>query len=343
MAIQPQNTTKTTEKQVNLSQQEAILTKQIIPSMVLAPSAHNTQPWKFQVSGNHIDVMVDWGRHLHISDPTHRQLYVSIGCVIENALVAGYFWDYAPSVEYFPEGRHTTSPVARIIFTKNKVGEKGIAANLFSAIEARRTNRLDYNTEPLTATEKNALYTRNNEEVVLVEDRDGIEAIAKASEIATLKTLSRTDFKNELSHWVRSSWTKENDGMPGYAMGIPAPLSLISHFMVRFAPIHKQEGPKTYKQMKQTSAIAVIATKGDGPEDWMRAGQLLERVWLEATIEGIAAAPVVAAIEAGEETRAQITEVVGEGLYPQSIIRLGHAKDVNLRATPRRNIEDCLS
>ncbi len=34
---------------------------------VLAPSSHNTQPWKFRVSGDRIDVFVDLERWLKVA------------------------------------------------------------------------------------------------------------------------------------------------------------------------------------------------------------------------------------------------------------------------------------
>ena len=125
-------------------------------------------------------------------------------------------------------------------------------------------------------------------------------------------------------------------------MGIPAPVSLIAPIMVRFAPIHKQEGPKTRQQMISSSAIAIVTSTTDTPTDWLKAGQLLEQLWLEATAANLAAAPLVAAIEAGDAIRAKLKEALNITRLPQSILRFGHSSESLLRATPRRSVEDCL-
>ena len=38
----------------------------------LAPSSHNSQPWKFVVGASEIDVFADLSRWLKVSDPSRR-------------------------------------------------------------------------------------------------------------------------------------------------------------------------------------------------------------------------------------------------------------------------------
>ena len=51
---------------------------------ILAPSSHNTQPWKFSISEDKIKVFADKNRWLKVADPDQRELYISTGCAIEN-------------------------------------------------------------------------------------------------------------------------------------------------------------------------------------------------------------------------------------------------------------------
>lgn len=314
----------------------------VIASAILAASAHNTQPWKFKVTGNTVDVFVDWDRHLTVSDPSLRELYISIGCAITNILVAARYSEYEPQLSYFPAGEGKKNPVARIVCNKTNHSSNSINTALFSAIANRRTDRNTYDKQPLTDKERQELPATNNKTVILLEDNDKIAEIAELTEEATIRTLSRKDFKEELSHWVRNNWTKQHDGMPGYAMGIPAPLSLISPIMVRLAPIHKQEGPKTREQMNSSSAVAIIAHETDSLINWVKSGQTIEQIWLEATAAGLSVAPLVASVEAGEDTRSRLKQILGTNLLPQSILRLGHTDHKPLRSSPRRTIEECL-
>ena len=314
----------------------------IIPSAILAASAHNTQPWKFKVTNSTVDVFVDWDRHLTVSDPSLRELYISIGCAITNILVAAKYWDYEPKLSYFPEGEGKKSPVARIVCNKPNHSSNGNNAALFTAIVNRRTDRNVYDKQPLTNNEKQALPIIDNEDITLLEDNDKIDKIAKLTEEATIRTLSRKDFKEELSHWVRNNWTSQHDGMPGYAMGIPAPLSLVGSIMVRLAPIHKQEGPKTREQMNSSSAVIIIGSKTDSQINWVKSGQAMEQVWLEATAAGLSVAPLIASVEAGEDTRSSLKQILGTNLLPQSVLRLGHTDHKPLRSSPRRTLEECM-
>ena len=313
----------------------------ILAAAVLAPSAHNTQPWKFKTAANQLDFFIDWSRHLTVSDPTGRELYVSLGCTIANAVVAARHLGLAPTVTFFPEGEGKDHPAARMVLAGRSAASGTDAADLYGAVNDRRTDRSLYDGQPLTSAERSRLVITDN--VVLVEDRAIIAALAELTGESTGKTLSRSDFKAELSHWVRNSWTRQADGMPGYAMGIPAPVSLVAPLMVRLTPIHRQQRVETRQEMQSASVVAVITSAQDTPRDWLVAGQTLENLWLSATAAGLAAMPLVAAIEAGESTRTRLREIIGGTRLPQSLLRIGHSQREELKATPRRTVEDCLA
>src|SRR4051812_23735567 len=69
---------------------------------ILAPSLHNTQPWKFMIHDNEMRVLADRSRQLQIADPDARELYISLGCALENLLTAATFFGLSASVAYFP-------------------------------------------------------------------------------------------------------------------------------------------------------------------------------------------------------------------------------------------------
>src|ERR1044071_5740294 len=70
---------------------------------ILAPSSHNTQPWKFAVSRDEIAIFVNKDRWLRIADPDQRELYASVGCALENLLIAAEHFGYGCQLTYFPE------------------------------------------------------------------------------------------------------------------------------------------------------------------------------------------------------------------------------------------------
>ena len=54
----------------------------------LAPNGHNTQPWRFLARVGGISVVPDFSRRTPIVDPDDHHLWVSLGCAVENLLIA---------------------------------------------------------------------------------------------------------------------------------------------------------------------------------------------------------------------------------------------------------------
>ena len=63
--------------------------RHVIEAASLAPSVHNTQPWRFVVREDGFDLLADPGRQLSVLDPTGRQLHLSCGAALVTARVAG--------------------------------------------------------------------------------------------------------------------------------------------------------------------------------------------------------------------------------------------------------------
>src|SRR4029079_3545214 len=55
---------------------------------VLAPSGHNTQPWRFVLSDTHVDVVADSSRALQMVDPHDREMAMSCAAAAETLLAA---------------------------------------------------------------------------------------------------------------------------------------------------------------------------------------------------------------------------------------------------------------
>ena len=66
----------------------------------LAASSHNTQPWRFELDGDRIRVFADTSRQLRVADPDRRELFLSVGCAVENLVVAAEHYGYATTVTY---------------------------------------------------------------------------------------------------------------------------------------------------------------------------------------------------------------------------------------------------
>ncbi|MCP4040847.1 MAG: hypothetical protein GY731_02675, partial [Gammaproteobacteria bacterium] len=60
----------------------------IVMCATLAANPHNTQPWKFKIASDRIELFADRERNLGAADATRRMMQMGIGCAIENMHVA---------------------------------------------------------------------------------------------------------------------------------------------------------------------------------------------------------------------------------------------------------------
>ncbi|MCG6898167.1 MAG: hypothetical protein LJE60_13835 [Thiocapsa sp.] len=75
------------------------IAEQLIPFAVRAPSGHNAQPWQFSVNQDRIRIFPDLSRRLPVVDPDDHALFISLGCALENVVVAASHLGLAASID----------------------------------------------------------------------------------------------------------------------------------------------------------------------------------------------------------------------------------------------------
>ena len=114
---------------------------------VLAPNAHNTQPWLLDLRRpSEVDLYVDRRRTLLRTDPLFRQVHISHGTFLELLDMACRELGYAPEIAYFPQGEYgadvlADKPTAAIRFVPSAGANKD---PLFAQIVRRISNRRAY-------------------------------------------------------------------------------------------------------------------------------------------------------------------------------------------------------
>ncbi len=90
---------------------------------------------------------------------------------------------------------------------------------------------------------------------------------------------------------------------------------------------------------EQVPQLALLGTSGDARADWLRAGQALERVLLQATADGLATSMTSQPLEWPALRWTVRDPVAGMG-HVQMVIRLGYGPQGP--ATPRRPVSEVL-
>jgi hypothetical protein len=115
---------------------------------ILAPSARNSQPWAFSVQKDRVHVIADLRRCQAVGDADRRELYISLGCSLENLLVAAEHFGFRHGVSYFPEPRHEEL-VATIAFAPGGVPSGARAGATLSSILRRHNDNSVFRTVPV--------------------------------------------------------------------------------------------------------------------------------------------------------------------------------------------------
>src|SRR5512140_1059344 len=110
--------------------------------VILAPSTHNTQPWRFALSADGIEIYADYTRRLPVADSANRELLMSVGAAIMNLRVAAAHFGFACRVDYNINGdSERPIAVASLVPGGPPDAKSEHLASLFGAIPRRHTNR----------------------------------------------------------------------------------------------------------------------------------------------------------------------------------------------------------
>ncbi|HEX6922134.1 MAG TPA: nitroreductase [Actinomycetes bacterium] len=297
-----------------------------------APSVHNTQPWEFVVSRTRIDLYADPRRQLRRADPTGRSLLVSCGAALFNLRVAAEQLGFRPRVRRLPD-RDAPTLVASLAFD-HRLHDPGDLAELYPAVELRRTNRLPFEERPV----EDALVSRLCHEAALenamlrvYSDPDEVLRLVKLVHDADSRMHADPAVTAERAGWIHRGG--RDDGIPASALG-PRPEQV--HMPFRDLAAGPDPGRENAR-FERTPTIAVLSTRHDTVTDWVRAGEALERVLLAATTAGLSASFVNQPLEIEELRWLVRSPMTGIG-HPQMVMRVGYGRPVP--PTPRRPLED---
>jgi len=296
--------------------------KFLVNFAVLAPSSHNSQPWKFEIKDNEIILRPDFERSLPFSDKNHRQLYISLGAALENLLIAANYYNFKTNVKYINTGSDNFSII--ISFEKSEAKEQNNEHLVFS-IPRRRTNRNKYSDCALDQSliNKIAGFADVDTKIDFILEKDKKDKISDVVSNALITAMDQKDFRKELSEYIKSNITNSPVGMPASGFGIPTSISLFASSMLKrinMNNITKKQDEALLKNF--TPAFILISTKNDNVEDWIKSGRIYESVTLEAEKNNIKTAPMAAAIQIGEFYK-DLQRILDLSFRPQVFCRVG--------------------
>ena len=308
----------------------------LIATAARAPSVHNTQPWRFKVSQDAIELYADPRRKLRI-DTVGREMLISCGAALFGLRLAIRSLGYLPVTELLPD------PARLRLLARVRLGAAAAATGaerrMLEAIPHRHTHRGPFADEPLPegllpGLQHDAL--AEDARLVLVEPArsygqlaDIVNAVGRRQDLDSVA-------RAEMRRWSRTVGSAARDGVPAQAFpgqafpqagsGQRARLRQRDFDLGRGLGLLVAGGPPA-------AATAVLVTRGDGRADWLRAGQALHRLLTHAAAKWVFASLHSQPLEAAA-IRSEIQARLALPGAPQMLLQLGLARTT--QATARR-------
>lgn len=309
--------------------------RHVVQAATLAPSVHNTQPWRFAMLPDGFELLADPSRQLQVLDPTTRQLHLSCGAALANARVAARALGFHAVVELLPE-RRSPELLARLAL-RPAPKPRGAEIALALAVMKRHTVREPFDARPLPDDLVDALRRAAEQEGAALRPlRDEGELVSLAVLLSGADWTEERDpaYRRELAAWVRDGAA---DGIPTHALQSERPRG--STLRLRdFTLSHPERGEGTAPEAEDP-AVVVLTTRYDDRTAWLQAGQAMESVLLHAAVHGVQAQPLGQVVDL-PGPRAALKAALGLTGTPQMVLRLGYAHA--RAATPRRDVDDVL-
>ncbi len=307
---------------------------QVLTSASLAPSVHNTQPWKFRLLPDRIELHPDPCRQLAATDPEGRELRLSCGAALFNLRLALQGMGVRPLVSMLP-GRNAPGALA-VIRRGGTVKTDDEMRALLEAVPRRRTNRRPFHEAAVDPRQRHALVRAAELErswlhvVITREDRAQLKHLVQAAhQFQQADESVQAELAAFTGHREHAT-----DGIPLASAGVrPEPQDEWV-----FRDFH---GPERLpgKDYESDPLVVVLCSHYAGQLGELQAGQAMQRVLLTATMRGLSASFLSQPIEV-RSVREELHRTLGGLLVPQAVLRLGFSTPVP--PTPRRPVSELL-
>lgn len=294
--------------------------RELVRYASLAPSGHNTQPWRFSHEPGLVRITADLARRTPVVDPDDHHLFVSLGCATENfviaALAAGHHCDVAATADGAALHLSKTQPRTSALLT---------------AIPRRQSTRSRFDGRPIARPALAALEAAavgDGVSMQILTDTRRREAILELIVAGNDAQMDDPAFVAELRHWMRfnaPAALAHGDGLYSRCSGSPALPSWVGDRFFGLVFKKATEDAKYVAQIRSSPGIAVFTGDQADPDHWMRVGRSFERFALQATALDIRVAMINQAVEV-PAVRTELATLLGiKGRRPDLVVRLGYA------------------
>ena len=299
---------------------------ELVRLATLAPSGHNTQPWKFKIAADNIRIYPDLTRRIPAVDPDDRELWISLGSALENLLVAAERFGYHPNVAYHLDGIQADH--IAVALGKAWVGPAS-RAGLFDAIRTRQCTRHEYDGQPVPTRGLGQLTAAATGAGVapLLFTGAAMEPLLEYVKVGNAHQMTNDKFKTELVKWVRFNdreALESRDGLLGRASGNPSVPRWVAQLFIGSSLNPQTQDKKDELNIRSSSGLLLFTSQKNDKAAWLETGRAYERFALLATVMNVKNSFINQPCEV-PELRAQVQSHLSLAeAFPLLLVRFGH-------------------
>ncbi len=327
--------------------------ERIVAAGILASNPHNSQPWIFRLTASNIDLFADPSRQIGVIDPFRREMYLGLGCALENMALAAQAEGFAAAIQLLPNPADLTQ-AARL----ELVAATPKSSALYAAIPNRHTDRSAYDTARPVAAETlsalSGLVTDENVRLFWLADETAKARFRQVALAATEALVADDQQSRDSAAWWRQDWGElqaHADGITLDAQGLGPLITNLGKFLPDGS--REQNDQIFVKNMREinlptAAAFGILAVRdGMDPAQRLACGRVWQRLHLWGATQGLAFQPLNQLCERADRERqlnsaatfgAALRDLLGEddwqGIMP---FRIGYPTQESW-PSPRRSL-----
>jgi len=295
-----------------------------------APLIHNTQPWRWRLVGDELELHLDRRRGLEVTDPDSRLAVLSCGAALHHAMVSLAAGGWDPVVARMPDSERPDL-LARLRLD-HRIPVTAAARRRLQTVQLRHTDRRPGAGTPVDAGKLQSV-------VAAVESTgaglyplhpDQVYDLASAADQAQRAEAEDIAWQAELALWTGGP-RPSGSGIPDAAIPDQATQTTVP------GRDFGHHGDLRVSQAHENAAVfAILFGREDGAVDWLRAGEALSAAWLTATELGLSVLPLSATVEV-TVTRERMRRLLSGLGRPHLVLRFSTGDPAGTAApqTPR--------
>lgn len=223
----------------------------------LAANGHNTQPWRFRVGEDRIDILPDFSRRTPVVDPDDHHLFASLGCAAEILSLAAAA-SGRPGMLAFDAANG-----GMIAFRMGR--GVPVASKLCDAIPKRQSTRTDYDGRGVSTAELKLLAAAAaapGVDLALITDRPQMDRVRDLVVAGNTAQMTDLAFMRKLKQWMRFNPHQalaSRDGLFSATSGNPVLPTWAGPLMMDRFFNASSENDKYARQIRSSAGIAIFA------------------------------------------------------------------------------------